>query len=150
MFIVRGQAQAFLLIYLGFLLSPMWECVNWINLCVWVWVPMSSLSSSPSFASYGTHPGAAPLSRISCGARPKRKKSNHNSEAQELVRLLTSKISNDKEPLLKTLNKYVKQVRTQHCFLLFEELAKHDNWLQCLEVAHFTPSNELLLLLLSS
>lgn len=42
--------------------------------------------------------------------------------------------SSDKEPLLKTLNKYVKQVRTEHCFLLFEELGKDDKWLQCLEV----------------
>lgn len=33
-----------------------------------------------------------------------------------------------------TLNKYVKFVRTEHCFMLFEELGKADNWLQCLEV----------------
>lgn len=41
----------------------------------------------------------------------------------------------DKEPLLKTLNKYVKIVRTEHCFMLFEELGKTDKWLQCLEVS---------------
>ncbi|CAJ1938009.1 unnamed protein product [Sphenostylis stenocarpa] len=101
-------------------------------------VPMSSFSScsSPSFASYGattTHPRAAPVPPISCGPRPRRKQPSHNSEAQELVRLLTHKIS-DKEPLLKTLNKYVKQVRTEHCFLLFEQLGKEDKWLQCIEV----------------
>ncbi|RDX86954.1 Pentatricopeptide repeat-containing protein, chloroplastic, partial [Mucuna pruriens] len=97
---------------------------------------MSSLSSCscPSFASYGTsYPRAAPRTRILCGSSPRKKKSYHNSEAQELVRLLARKIS-DKEPLVNTLNKYVKQVRTQHCFLLFEELGKHDKWLQCLEL----------------
>ncbi|KAK7358927.1 hypothetical protein VNO77_00868 [Canavalia gladiata] len=101
-------------------------------------VPMSSVAScsSPSFANYGSnHPRVAPLTRISCcSTRPKRKKSSTDrSEAQELVRLLTRKIS-DKEPLAKTLNKYVKLVRTEHCFLLFEELGRNDKWLQCLEV----------------
>jgi len=98
---------------------------------------MSSLSpcSSPSFGTYGaaTHPRAAPIPPISCGPRPRKKQPNHNAEARELVRLLTRKIS-DKEPLLKTLNKFVKQVRTEHCFLLFEELGKEGNWLQCIEV----------------
>lgn len=40
----------------------------------------------------------------------------------------------DKKPLVSTLDKYVKLVRTEHCFLLFEQLGKTDNWLQCLEV----------------
>lgn len=40
----------------------------------------------------------------------------------------------DKKPLLLTLNRYVKFVRVEHCFLLFEELGKRDKWLQCLEV----------------
>lgn len=40
----------------------------------------------------------------------------------------------DKKPLVTTLDKYVKLVRTEHCFLLFEQLGKTDNWLQCLEV----------------
>lgn len=40
----------------------------------------------------------------------------------------------DKEPLVKTLNKYVRVMRTEHCFLLFEELGKTSKWLQCLEV----------------
>jgi hypothetical protein len=39
-----------------------------------------------------------------------------------------------KEPFLKTLNKYVRVVRTEHCFLLFEELGRSDKWLECLEV----------------
>ncbi|XP_076882369.1 pentatricopeptide repeat-containing protein At4g39620, chloroplastic-like [Bidens hawaiensis] len=66
--------------------------------------------------------------------RPKRNsKPDENSEAQELVRTLLKGFSYDK-PLLSTLNKYVKLIRTQHCFLLFEELGKSDKWLQCLEV----------------
>lgn len=56
-----------------------------------------------------------------------------DSEAEELVRDLMKKLS-DKEPMVKTLNKYVRIVRTDHCFLLFEELGKTDKWTQCLEV----------------
>ncbi|XP_051140470.1 pentatricopeptide repeat-containing protein At4g39620, chloroplastic [Andrographis paniculata] len=59
--------------------------------------------------------------------------SSSSSEAEELVRLLVRNF-NDKQPLTSTLNKYVKLVRTEHCFLLFEELGKTDNWIQCLEV----------------
>ena len=51
-----------------------------------------------------------------------------------------SRIS-DREPLVKTLDKYVKVVRCEHCFLLFEELGKSDKWLQCLEVFFFTSSS---------
>ncbi|KAJ8557319.1 hypothetical protein K7X08_002944 [Anisodus acutangulus] len=58
---------------------------------------------------------------------------NGSSEAQELVSLVMRNFS-DKKPLVSTLDKYVKFVRTEHCFLLFEELGKTDNWLQCLEV----------------
>ncbi|KAJ1412874.1 Tetratricopeptide-like helical domain superfamily [Sesbania bispinosa] len=102
-------------------------------------VAMSSFTASYSFASCGSnqHPHVPPLTRISCASIPnripKRKKAPETSETQELVRLLARKIS-DKEPLAKTLNKYVSLVRTEHCFLLFEELGKNDNWLQCLEV----------------
>ncbi|KAI4317212.1 hypothetical protein L6164_025102 [Bauhinia variegata] len=81
-------------------------------------------------------PVTTPTTRISRDSTRPRKKSsptNDKSEAQELVRLLMRKFT-DKEPLLKTLNKYVKMVRTEHCFLLFEELGKNDKWLQCLEV----------------
>ncbi|KAI3809110.1 hypothetical protein L1987_25079 [Smallanthus sonchifolius] len=73
---------------------------------------------------------------IICGStiRPKRNsKPDENTEAQELVRTLLKNFNYDK-PLLSTLNKYVKLVRTEHCFLLFEELGKSDKWLQCLEV----------------
>lgn len=41
---------------------------------------------------------------------------------------------NDKKPLIVTLDKHVKLIRTEHCFHLFEELGKRDKWLQCLEV----------------
>ncbi|KAF7840010.1 pentatricopeptide repeat-containing protein [Senna tora] len=108
-------------------------------------LPSSSLSSSSSSSSLLNHRSSqlprfsqlAPLARptipISCVSIRPKKKSSDNSEAQELVCLLMRKF-NDKEPLLKTLNKYVKLVRTEHCFLLFEELGKEDKWLQCLEV----------------
>ncbi|KAL7613674.1 hypothetical protein Lser_V15G08769 [Lactuca serriola] len=66
--------------------------------------------------------------------RPKRNsKSVENTEAHDLVRMLLRNSNNDKS-LLSTLNKYVKLVRTEHCFLLFEELGKSEKWLQCLEV----------------
>lgn len=54
-------------------------------------------------------------------------------ETRDLVRVLMRKFG-DKEPFVKTLDKYVKEVRTEHCFLLFEELGRADKWLQCLEV----------------
>ncbi|XP_062098379.1 pentatricopeptide repeat-containing protein At4g39620, chloroplastic [Humulus lupulus] len=88
-----------------------------------LWFPGSSLPDRP-------------ISIISCASiRPRRKATvrNDNSEALELVRILVRSFS-DKEPLVKTLNKYVRIVRTEHCFLLFEELGKSDKWLQCLEV----------------
>ncbi|KAK3022588.1 hypothetical protein RJ639_046193 [Escallonia herrerae] len=83
------------------------------------------------------------LNRPSCAitclstGRPKRKsgaKTKSNSESEELVRVLLRHFKDDKKPLLTTLNKYVRFVRTEHCFILFEELGKSDNWLQCLEV----------------
>lgn len=55
------------------------------------------------------------------------------SESAELVRTLMRNI-NDRKPLTTTLDKYVKVVRTEHCFMLFEELGRSDKWLQCLEV----------------
>lgn len=74
--------------------------------------------------------------KISCNSSRSHKRSvskSDNSEAYELVRVILRNFS-DKEPLLSTLNKYVKLLRTEHCFMLFEELGKSDNWLQCLEV----------------
>lgn len=80
--------------------------------------------------------------RITCGAiSSKRKLAERESAEREnrvLVRNLMSRIS-DREPLVKTLDKYVKVVRCEHCFLLFEELGKTDKWLQCLEVFFFLP-----------
>ncbi|XP_027077335.2 pentatricopeptide repeat-containing protein At4g39620, chloroplastic [Coffea arabica] len=69
--------------------------------------------------------------------RPKKKRTKTKraiSEAEELVGLLMRNFDEKKQPLVATLNKYVKLVRTEHCFLLFEELGKTDKWLQCLEV----------------
>jgi len=75
--------------------------------------------------------------RITCGAISSRRKLAERESAERenrvLVRSLMSRIS-DREPLVKTLDKYVKVVRCDHCFLLFEELGKSDKWLQCLEV----------------
>ncbi|KAK9096821.1 hypothetical protein Sjap_022318 [Stephania japonica] len=75
---------------------------------------------------------------ITCvSGRPKRKTTPLNrsdkSEEEELVRCIVRDFSG-KKPLVNTLNKYVKLVRTHHCFLLFDELGKTDKWLQCLEV----------------
>ncbi|XP_058084619.1 pentatricopeptide repeat-containing protein PPR5 homolog, chloroplastic [Magnolia sinica] len=78
-----------------------------------------------------------PITRIYCvSARPKRRevtKSSERSEAEDLVRVLLRN-SSDEKPLASTLSKYVKIIRTEHCFLLFEELGKRDQWLRCLEV----------------
>ncbi|KAL7104461.1 hypothetical protein ACP275_08G246200 [Erythranthe tilingii] len=63
----------------------------------------------------------------------KRSTSSPSSEAEDLVKLIMRNFS-DKQPLVNTLDKYVKFVRTDHCFLLFEELGKTEKWLQCLEV----------------
>lgn len=59
------------------------------------------------------------------------------SEPEDLVRTILRKSSEEKKPLVVTLGKYVRVLRTEHCFLLFEELGKGDNWLQCLEVRFF-------------
>ncbi|XP_061991405.1 pentatricopeptide repeat-containing protein At4g39620, chloroplastic [Rosa rugosa] len=103
----------------------------------------NSLHSStfPPFPNNSTHHPCLPLQkqplRVSCiSTRFRRKpgtRKSDNSEAHETVRMLIRSFS-DKEPLVKSLNKYVKIVRTEHCFLLFEELGKSDKWLQCLEV----------------
>ncbi|XP_007048085.2 PREDICTED: pentatricopeptide repeat-containing protein At4g39620, chloroplastic [Theobroma cacao] len=83
------------------------------------------------------HLSTRPITRISCIAtRPRRKTGSSKAEepeALELVRVLMRSFS-DKEPLVKTLNRYVRVVKCEHCFLLFEELGKTDKWLQCLEV----------------
>ncbi|RZR85381.1 hypothetical protein BHM03_00012348 [Ensete ventricosum] len=69
--------------------------------------------------------------------RPRRRvapKGRDASEEAELVRLVLRKSGDGKEALVVTLSKFVRVIRTEHCFLLFEELGKQDRWLQCLEV----------------
>ncbi|KAF5199802.1 Pentatricopeptide repeat-containing protein ppr5-like protein [Thalictrum thalictroides] len=78
-----------------------------------------------------------PITTITCisSSRPKRKSGVKvdKSETEELVKTLMRNF-NDKQPLVAILDKYVKLIRTEHCFHLFEELGKRDKWLQCLEV----------------
>jgi hypothetical protein len=57
------------------------------------------------------------------------------AEAAELVRFFLRKTSGGKERLVAVLDRHVKVVRTEHCFLLFEELGRRDGWVQCLEVS---------------
>ncbi|KAL8472004.1 hypothetical protein ACS0TY_029295 [Phlomoides rotata] len=79
--------------------------------------------------------GVSALPNKKPGPKKTRKKGSGSpsSESEDLVRLLMRNFT-DKQPLMHTLNKYVKFVRTEHCFLLFEELGKSDKWPQCLEV----------------
>nr|CAB3451103.1 unnamed protein product [Digitaria exilis] len=56
------------------------------------------------------------------------------AEAAELVRSLLRRTAGGKERLVPVLDRNVRVVRTEHCFLLFEELGRRDAWLQCLEV----------------
>ncbi|XP_059308048.1 pentatricopeptide repeat-containing protein PPR5 homolog, chloroplastic [Lycium ferocissimum] len=81
-------------------------------------------SKRPVFCCVSTRPGRKSGQMTRNGS---------SSEAQELVSLVMRNFS-DKKPLVSTLDKYVKLVRTEHCFLLFEQFGKTDNWLQCLEV----------------
>ncbi|PIA47961.1 hypothetical protein AQUCO_01400512v1 [Aquilegia coerulea] len=78
-----------------------------------------------------------PITTITCisSSRPKRKAGVKidKSETEQLVKTLLRNF-NDKQPLVVILDKYVKLIRTEHCFHLFEELGKRDKWLQCLEV----------------
>ncbi|KAK4840402.1 hypothetical protein QYF36_007996 [Acer negundo] len=96
-----------------------------------------SSSSSSSFTHHSSQNYMPTRTRISCvSTRPRRRvgsRKGEDPESRELVRLVMRSFS-EKEPLVKTLSKYVKFVRTEHCFLLFEELGKTDKWLQCLEV----------------
>ncbi|KAB2606087.1 pentatricopeptide repeat-containing protein [Pyrus ussuriensis x Pyrus communis] len=69
---------------------------------------------------------------MSCiSTRPKRNSGpkTEDPEVREVVRTLMRSFS-DKEPLLKTLNKYVKTVRTEHCFMLFEYHTQVFRWMQ--------------------
>ncbi|XVE86695.1 hypothetical protein DITRI_Ditri18aG0054700 [Diplodiscus trichospermus] len=89
--------------------------------------PFTRNSSQKPTLSQPCHLSNRPTTRISCpSTRPRKKTTSAKSkeaEARELVRFIMRSFS-DKEPLVKTLNRYVKVVRCEHCFLLFEELAK--------------------------
>ncbi|KAF6149273.1 hypothetical protein GIB67_026129 [Kingdonia uniflora] len=117
--------------------------------------PSLHFSSSPPFSPIYTNPkllttthhffslkhSPTPITRtitcVSSPRYPKRSSSSSSkhikSESEELVRMVLRNFS-DEKPLISTLNKYVKLIRTEHCFILFEELGKTDRWLQCLEV----------------
>lgn len=70
-------------------------------------------------------------------ARPRKKTGsklkNDASEAEELIASLMKNFSAN-NPSEITMNKYAKFIRTEHCFMLFEELGKTGKWLRCLEV----------------
>lgn len=70
------------------------------------------------------------------GGRERRQGGVGFSEEEDLVQFLLSKSDGDdrKTPLVTTLNKYVKVIRTEHCFLLSRLLAERTigyNALRC-------------------
>ncbi|KAF3329239.1 pentatricopeptide repeat-containing protein [Carex littledalei] len=86
---------------------------------------------------------ALPIRAQGIPAPPQKKKrrsavkggnSASEAEAAAVVRQLLRRTGGGKETIVSVLNKNVKVVRQDHCFLLFEELGKKENWLQCLEV----------------
>jgi hypothetical protein len=98
---------------------------------------------SPS-QSAGAGAGAAAAARhVALAARSKRRGAgaaategvDEAAEAAELVRSLLRRTGGGKERLVPVLDRNVRVVRTEHCFLLFEELGRRDAWLQCLEVS---------------
>ncbi|CAA2995099.1 pentatricopeptide repeat-containing At4g39620, chloroplastic [Olea europaea subsp. europaea] len=102
-----------------------------------------TIFSSPNYA-FTQHPCPLPITRpvSMCvptqhrnnpGPKKTHKKNSSSSEAEELVRSVLRNFR-EKKPLVTTLDKYAKFLRTEHCFMLFEELGKDDKWLQCLEV----------------
>ncbi|GAB2226220.1 hypothetical protein Drorol1_Dr00022021 [Drosera rotundifolia] len=59
------------------------------------------------------------------------------SEAQDLLGPVLrglNETKKKKKPLSSRLDKYVRVLRREHCFLLFEELGRGDQWTQCIEV----------------
>lgn len=107
-------------------------------------LPPSRLSRSssrtrpraPSNAGISLRGGASASSSVANEKKRKKgstKVGDKSEGGEELVRILLRNFDGEK-PLVSTLNKYVKVVRTEHCFMLFEELGKKDKWLQCLEV----------------
>ncbi|GMH06634.1 hypothetical protein Nepgr_008474 [Nepenthes gracilis] len=104
--------------------------------CSQIALPPSQKSYTTTLPCLSRQYLSKPIAKISfISTRPKRKSGSKSdkSEAEEFVRVLMRNF-NDKQPLVSTLNKYVRVLRTEHCFLLFEELGKSDKWLQCLEV----------------
>lgn len=103
--------------------------------------PAFTLPSSRFYKPTRLHlPPRPSTTGVSCvSTRPRRKPGPKpdKSEAEELVRVLMRNFGGER-PLISTLNKYVKAIRTEHCFRLFEELGKTDKWLQCLEVCVLT------------
>lgn len=92
------------------------------------------------------HPGAAAPRHVAlavgAAARSKRRGADAAAEgadaaaeAAELVRFFLRRTGGGKDRLVAVLDRHVKVVRTEHCFLLFEELGRRDAWLQCLEVS---------------
>jgi hypothetical protein len=68
------------------------------------------------------------------GAGAKAEGADEAAEAAELVHSLLRRTAGGKERLVAVLDRNVRVIRTEHCFLLFEELGRRDAWLQCLEV----------------
>ncbi|CAI9109295.1 OLC1v1009097C1 [Oldenlandia corymbosa var. corymbosa] len=106
--------------------------------------PTFKFHNFPHYSShfhFNTFPWNSPKKRVfrvsNVVTRAKRKtgskSQNRDPEVEELVRVLMRNF-NDNQPLTATLNKFVKVVRSEHCFMLFEELGRTDKWLQCLEV----------------
>jgi len=90
--------------------------------------------------------GAAAARLVALAARSKRRgagaaaaegvdEEQAAAEAAELVRSFLRRTGGGKERLVPVLDRHVRVVRTEHCFLLFEELGRRDAWLQCLEVS---------------
>ncbi|KAJ1281071.1 hypothetical protein BS78_04G280200 [Paspalum vaginatum] len=86
--------------------------------------------------------GAAAPRHAALAARSKRRGAGASAaegadeaaEAAELVHSLLRRTAGGKERMVPVLDRHVRVVRTEHCFLLFEELGRRDAWLQCLEV----------------
>nr|TKW41611.1 hypothetical protein SEVIR_1G328200v2 [Setaria viridis] len=100
------------------------------------------LQLHPPSPSQGAGAAAAAARLVALAARSKRRGAgaaaaegvDEAAEAAELVRSLLRRTGGGKERLVPVLDRHVRVVRTEHCFLLFEELGRRDGWLQCLEV----------------
>jgi len=97
----------------------------------------------PPSPSQGAGAATAAARLVALAARSKRRGAgaaaaegvDEAAEAAELVRSLLRRTGGGKERLVPVLDRHVRVVRTEHCFLLFEELGRRDAWLQCLEVS---------------